>query len=573
MSTEKRLAGMANANNSKYNYMLEQNKNYMDYPALSFDSKKVTYGELHENIQKYAIVLSKKGVKAGDVVGACVLNTPESVYILYALDVLGANVVGLNPFANEKTIRDDLLLTKPSMVISVDLAGKTFENLGDELGYRTLVYPLMESTSDALKKLGYNLMKLKSGNHSLSKSNNLVRSVKGVGFSEIRNGIYIPNAATDIMFTGGSTGIHKGVDLNGAGLNFVVEGANHSYDFKPGMVYLGNIPIGHMCFGKALLHMSLCNNLEFALTLKAMPDDFYNEIVRTRSNLAAGGPPHWMSLISKDENGFIVHPKVKKDSLNFLQYAGSGGEALKEDANTAINNALVYAGSKTRVGNGYGATEAWSCMILNSGPNNTPGTLGNKIECLKFRIVDPVSFEEVQKGESGLLLVSGKPIMLGYHNNPEETAKVMIKDEDGTRWFNTGDIICELPSGEYKYTGRIKRNFVSGVENIYPEVLEALLIQIPEIREVVVTKVPDFEKQNIPRLTVSVFNDNFDTVDLEKRIRTLIVSNLSESWLPGNGANFIEYTDEPLKRMSNSKVDIGFYQARTDEQFRNAKNI
>lgn len=304
----------------------------MDYPALSFDGKKVTYKELHERIHKYAIALSKKGIKAGDTVGVCVLNTPESVYVLYALDVLGANVVGLNPFANEKTIRNDLILTKPSIVISVDLTGKILRSLGDELGYTTLVYSLMESTPNMMKKIGYSLMKLKSGNLSLSWSNNLVKSVKNVGGCEIKNGIYVPNASTDIMFTGGSTGIHKGVDLNGAGLNFVVEGANKCYEFKPGMIYLGNIPIGHMCFGKALLHMSLCNNLEFALTLKAMPDDFYSEIVRTRSNLAAGGPPHWMSLISKNENGFIVHPKVKKDSLNFLQYAGSGGEALKEDA-------------------------------------------------------------------------------------------------------------------------------------------------------------------------------------------------------------------------------------------------
>ncbi len=543
---------MKNANNSKYNYMLEQNKKYMDYTALSFEGKKITYEELHENIQKYAIALSKKGIKAGDIVGVCLLNTFEAVYILYALDVLGANVVGLSPFDNEKKIRDDLTITKPSIVISVDIVSNIFRDLEDEFGYSTLVCSLKETST-----LGYNLIK----------------EANRVENYEIKNGIYIPNTSTDIMFTGGSTGVHKGADLDGAGLNYVVEGANNSYDFKPGMIYLGNIPIGHMCFGKALLHMSLCNNLEFALTLKAMPADFYSEIVRTRANLAAGGPPHWMSFVSKDETGFIVNPKVKKDSLNFLQYAGSGGEALKEEAVNAINNALAYAGSKTIIGNGYGATEAWSCMILNSGPNNTPGTLGNKIECLKFKIVDPKTFKEVQKGESGLLLVSGKPIMLGYHNNPEETEKVMIIDEDGTRWFNTGDIICELPTGEYKYVGRLKRVFVCGVENIYPEVLEALLIQIPEIKEVVVTKVPDFEKQYIPRFTISVADYNFDVAELENKIKTLIINNLSDSWLPGEKPDFIEYTDKPLKKMPNSKVDITYYQAKTDEIFKNAKGL
>ncbi len=234
-----------------------------------------------------------------------------------------------------------------------------------------------------------------------------------------------------------------------------------------------------------------------------------------------------------------------------------------------INGALAYAGSKTKIGNGYGATEAWSCMILNSGPYNTPGTLGNKIECLRFRIVNPNTFEEVEKGESGLLLVSGKPVMLGYHNNPEETKKVIIIDEHGNRWFNTGDIIREMPTGEYKYIGRIKRNFVCGIENIYPEVLEELLLQLPEIREVVVTKVSDIKKQFVPRFTISVYSFDFSKNKLERKMIELIERSLSSNWLPGLGEHYIEYTDKPLKRMQNSKVDIEYYQKRTDELFLN----
>ncbi len=301
-----------NPNMSKYNYLLENNQKYMKYTALSFEGKKITYEELHEKIQKYAISFRRKGIKAGDIVGVSVLNTPESVYVLYALDVLGANVVGFNPFDNENKIRADLDLTKPCFIISVDLSCTVFRKFEKEYGYSLFTYSAFESSSEILKNIGYNLIRLKRGNFYLTNSINLLKMANKVANCEKIDGVYIPNTSTDIMFTGGSTGVHKGVDLDGAGLNFVVEGATNLYDFHPGMVYLGNIPIGHMCFGKALLHMSLCNNLEFALTLKSMPDDFYEEIVRTHSNLAAGGPPHWMSLVAKDDNGFIVHPKVKK---------------------------------------------------------------------------------------------------------------------------------------------------------------------------------------------------------------------------------------------------------------------
>ena len=558
---------MAILDQSKYNYLLEQNKSYMDCIALSFEGQKITYEEFHENINKYANVLRSKGIKAGDKVGVCVVNTPESVYILYALDVLGATVIGLNPFDNEVRIRNDIELTRPSVIISVDLVGKTFKKFEDEFGYDTYVYPLMNSSKKLIPRVVYNFRKLKQGNFSLSRLNNLSLMANSESNCVLKQGVYVPNLTTDIMFTGGSTGSHKGVELDGSGLNYVVESSKEAYDFEPGMIYLGNIPVGNMCFGKAVMHMTLCNNMEFALTMKMMPEDFYEEIVRTRANCAAGGPPHWMSLLSKNNEGFIVNPKVKQGSLSFLKYAGSGGENLKHKAEVAINGALQYAGSDTRLGNGYGATEAWSCMILNTGRNATPGTLGNKMSCLTFKIVDPFTFEVVKPGQNGLLLVSGKSIMKGYYENEDETNDVFITDENGIVWYNTGDIICELSNGEYKYVDRVKRSFVCGIENIYPEVIEGLLLQIPEIREVVVTKVSDDEKQYIPKYTISVYNYNFDTKKLESRIKELILSNLSSSWLPGDENDFIEYTDQPLRRMSNDKIDINFYQRKTNEQF------
>lgn len=548
---------MIKAYNSKYNYLLEQNNKYMDMIALSFEGKKITYEEMHDKINKYANLFKKEGIKSGDIVGVCVLNTPESVYILYSLDVLGAVVVGLSPFDNMGMTRRDIELTNPEFIITIDAFAKKFYDLKVDYKYELFVYSsrCLTLTNDLITESYSTNVK------------NIDKLIEGINLYPLVEGIYNPGQCTDIMFTGGSTGVHKGVDLDGSGLNFVVESSRSSYDFYPGMIYLGNIPIGHMCFGKAVMHMSLCNNLEFALTLKAMPTDFYEEIVRTRSNCAAGGPPHWMSFISKNENGYIVNPKIKKDSLTFLKYAGSGGEILKKDVDVAINNALKYAGSTTSIGNGYGATEAWSCMILNSGTKNSHGTLGNKMDCLDFKIVDPKTFEEVEKGESGLLLVSGKSIMIGYHNDIEETSKVLKTDSCGIKWYNTGDIVRELPNGEYTYIGRIKRNFVCGVTNIYPEVLESLLIEIPNIREVVVTKVSDDEKQFIPKLTISLFDININEQILTSKIRSLIETRLTSDWLPDNDVRFITYIGQPLKRTANNKIDIAYYQKQTDLQF------
>ena len=74
----------------------------------------------------------------------------------------------------------------------------------------------------------------------------------------------------------------------------------------------------------------------------------------------------------------------------------------------------------------------------------------------------------------------------------------MFKDKEGNTWVNTGDIVRETESGNYEYVGRKKRNFVSGIENIYPEQIEDLLTTLPEINEVVVTCVPNDLVQYLP---------------------------------------------------------------------------
>ena len=144
---------MANANNSKYNYMLEQNKKYMNYTALTFGDRKITYEEMHDRIEKYVRMLYSKGVRNGDIIGVCALNTPESVYLLYALDIIGAVVVGYSPLDNKEKIKKDIELTKPKMVISVDMCYSNFKEFEKALNFSTILYSPMESAQDMKLKI------------------------------------------------------------------------------------------------------------------------------------------------------------------------------------------------------------------------------------------------------------------------------------------------------------------------------------------------------------------------------------------------------------------------------------
>ncbi len=547
---------MANANNSKYNYMLEQNKKYMNYTALTFGDRKITYEEMHDRIEKYVKMLYSKGVRNGDIIGVCALNTPESVYLLYALDIIGAVVVGYSPLDNKEKIKKDIELTKPKMVISVDMCYSNFKEFEKALNFSTILYSPMESAQDMKLKIGYKLLQLKQGNFKLDKESNL-KSLLKKNYSDVQyiKAPYIEDRLTDIMFTGGSTGVHKGVDLAGNGLNSVVEGMNSIFPAEAGMVHLGNIPIGHMVYGRMIMHYALSNNMEFALTLKALPKDFYDELVRTHATAAVGGPPHWVSLIEQQGDIFVPSSKLKKNSLSELHYATSGGEAKKATTDTAINQALKFCGSDAKLGDGLGATETWASMMINNGRVHHQGTIGKPISTIDIKLVNPETGKIVKKGEKGLLYVSGPSVMLGYHNNPEETEKVISYDENGKKWINIGDYLQELETGEYKYVGRQKRNFVSGIENIYPEELENLLLTLPEVREAVITAIPDEMVQYIPRYHISLYDKNIDYKEFEEKLRLLVCSKLSDSWLPGS----IQYYNNPLERMSNSKINIAYY--------------
>lgn len=553
-----------NENQRKYDFLKERNKGHMDYNALSFNGKKITYREMHKNIERYSQALYDRGVREGDVIGLCCLNTPESVYLLYALDNLGATVVGFSFLDTKEKVKKDIELTNPKMIITVDTFYNNFKDYEKSMNFDLLLYSPVKSMN-SIVKLVYNTKMLSKGNYTINRNKYLSHIVKNnIEKFDYKKADFHKGEVSDIIFTGGSTGMHKGVDLAGEGLNHVITSMESLFEGKPGMIHLGNVPFGPMVYGRMILHYTLCSNMEYALTLKAMPEDFYKELVRTQADAAVGGPPHWVSLIEKDGNKFKPNKMLKKDSLKNLKYATSGGEAKKTTTDEAIEKALRFCGSNAKLGDGLGATETWSAVMINNG-KCTPQTLGKKLDCVDVKLVDPDTGKEVKKGETGLLYVSGPTIMIGYHNNEEENKKVIEYDENGKKWIGMGDLVQELDNGDYKYIGRKKRIFVSNVDNIYPEQLEELLSHFQEVREAVITPISDEMRQYIPRYHISLYDGNIDYDSFEKKMKKEIETKLGKNWLPG----YLDYTDEPLERMGNGKVNIQYYMNKDKHDIEN----
>ncbi|MFQ6227051.1 class I adenylate-forming enzyme family protein [Nocardia sp. NPDC002869] len=112
------------------------------------------------------------------------------------------------------------------------------------------------------------------------------------------------------------------------------------------------------------------------------------------------------------------------------------------------------------------------------------GRLGRPVPTKQVRVVDPQG-REVGEGESGELVTSGKPMMLGYWNRPEDTARVL---RDGR--LHTGDVAVR-EAGSYRLVGRLKDMVRRGGENIASAEVERVLERDDRVVATAVVGVPD----------------------------------------------------------------------------------
>ena len=115
---------------------------------------------------------------------------------------------------------------------------------------------------------------------------------------------------------------------------------------------------------------------------------------------------------------------------------------------------------------------------------STVGTVHPHVE---VKIVDPATGLTLGRDAPGELCTRGYSVMLGYWDQPDETAEVL----DAAGWMHTGDLATMDEAGYVNIVGRIKDMVIRGGENIYPREVEEFLYAHPAIADVQVIGVPD----------------------------------------------------------------------------------
>ena len=344
-----------------------------------------------------------------------------------------------------------------------------------------------------------------------------------------------PSDPACIIFSSGSTGEPKGVELSHGALMANVDAVAQVYEVGPGDVMIGSLPFFH-AFGYTMtLWLPMLGEFRGVYHPNPMEAQAIGELSeKYKATFLLSTPTFCMAYLRK----------CQPDQFKHLRYILTGAEKMRPELAESYQKKFGITPLE-----GYGATEMGPVVSVNRPdiPNETPaqegtraGSVGRPLPGIAVRIVDPETNEPKPIGEEGLMLVKGPNQLTGYWKDPKRTADAI---RDG--YYVTGDIARIDDDGFVYITGRISRFSKIGGEMVpHLKVEEALGMD----SACVVTGIPDAQRGE--RLAVLYTDENVEAPALIDRLRT---AGLPALWIPKR-ENF--YRVEKIPTLGTGKTDL-----------------
>jgi long-chain acyl-CoA synthetase len=216
------------------------------------------------------------------------------------------------------------------------------------------------------------------------------------------------------------------------------------------------------------------------------PEIVADLIKKKRPSLVVGVPTLFEALSS--------NPIFQKADLSCLKATFSGADTLPRPVKERFEAAVKNQGGSVQLLEGYGLTEAVTAIMATPLGQYREGSVGIPFPDMLAKIVKMDTTQEAPIGEEGEICLHGPAVMLGYLDQPEETAQTLRKHADGKLWLHTGDIGTMDADGFFYFKLRLKRMIKSSGMNVYPAQVEDILYKHPDVLKACVIGVPD-EKQ------------------------------------------------------------------------------
>ncbi|MFF7451768.1 MULTISPECIES: AMP-binding protein [unclassified Streptomyces] len=402
--------------------------------AVSDGRQSLTNAQLLSGVLRTARRLHDLGIGPGDVVALKLTNRVEFVLLLFAAWRLGATITPVNPSMTDVEVARQL----------------------KDSGARLLVVEDGSDTRAGLSTLTVGELR----EHQAPEWDQAPRPDS--------------SALALLIYTSGTTGVPKGVMLDHANIDAMVEMGRQALDLGPSDRCLLILPLFHVNGIVVSILTPLLAGASVVIAGRRFdPHHFFDLVEQERPTFFSAVPTIYSMLAALPDD-------VRPDTSS-VRFAVCGAAPASAELLTRFEARYGFP-----LIEGYGLSEGTCGSTINpiAGPRRA-GTVGLPFPGQEIRILD-ADGNEAAPGTDGEVVLRGPNVMRGYLGRPDDTARVVV---DG--WLHTGDVGHLDAEGYLTLVGRSKDMIIRGGENIYPKEIEDVLTSDPSVLEAAVIGVPD----------------------------------------------------------------------------------
>lgn len=529
-----------------YRYAKDNNSKNMNLTAINYYGTKISFSKFFKKIDEVASSLVSLGVKENDVVTICSPTFPETIYLNYALNKIGAVANNIDPRTNAKRIEENLNKVNSKILVMLDIAYPKIDSIIRNTNVEKVICNSYTDSIPALKKPFFNIklkeMLTKKGlplpnidfNDLYISFGDFLKLGTNIVAEEVP---YEENKTVAMVLTGGTTGFPKSVELtNDTIIALIEQYKDTDLGLEKGQSLLNIMP-QFIAYGWSFgVVMAPSLGVEDIIIPQFDQNEFASYILKYKPNHIVGVPTHYTALM-KDK-------KMKNVDLSkFLKSISAGGDYFLEGNEEEFNNFLHLHGFDKNVIVGFGLTECNSCISTRLNKCNILGSSGvplakNTVSIFKIpsNKEEEYTKEELKYNEYGEICITGPTMMKGYFKNEEKTKEVQIMHDDGLIWTHTKDRGYITEDGILYSIGRIKRMIIRpDGHNVWPLEMENIIKHHPLVSECCVVGIPssDTTQGEFPMALVVLKDENTKkNEEVEKELRELCLKYLPERDVP-----------------------------------------
>jgi len=432
-------------------------KRFGPRPLLVEDDKRLTYAETANLVAQTVSFLKQSGVQPGDGISMLAGNSSNTVICTLAFWMMGLRYTPLHPLAS--TDLQSFVLRHAEISHLIADTAPNFLARAEALVSQTKTIQCVFTLGDAG-----------------AFGRDLVAGRNASAPTALRSDDPNPESIAIVAYTGGTTGLPKGVMLSARACMTGVLSALLEWEWPEEVRMLIAAPLSHAA-GMMILP-TLIRGGSLVLRPNFQPIDFLATIERERITTTFGVPTMIYALLD--------NPKLAHTDLSSLQTFIYGASSISP---TRLQEALERIGPVfVQL---YGQTEAPNSISVLQKSEHRRGDLGRLASCGTAVTLTRVKLlaedgSEVGRGEVGEICVAGPVVMSGYWRDPEQTRQAL---RDG--WLRTGDLGRVDAEGFITIVDRAKDMVITGGFNVYPREVEDALGTYPGVAMSAVIGLPD----------------------------------------------------------------------------------